>query len=549
MSCPRCGFSEPGPVECPRCGVVFAKLERPRPPRRPRADGRPGRGFPWFEALLITVVVAAGIVVVLRWTRPPAPPRGVSVPGTRRAGPVGGGPENLAPEGGGSRTSPADAATGQGPDVAGTQAGPDVVPPAPAGRLSSSSAGRPSSSSTLNVPRPEDAPKPPSFPTEMRELALAAGDEADYRSLIDAVLARVEIDSSHLDKAEALVKRNPGVPEVGRLAEAALELAAQQAGRRGRQLDSVRYRERAAELAPESRGAWLRLVAVHEESGDWRDAELAARRGLSALPDESALHLALARALAQQGRDEDAADVLRHRLASRDDEAARRALAQLERQLSSVAGFARRASAHFDVRFEGGQDATLGSALLKVLEDKYSMLSRTLDFEPDRAIPVVLLPDDTFRTATSAPAWAGAFYSHGDGRIRVRTGDLTAGFVPVDLERTLTHELAHAFIHARTRGAIPDDINEGLAQYLSGKRLGYRLDPSRAAVRAGQMKVDDFYDSALSLVEYLVDRYRQPALNDLLKEAGATGSVDQAFRRTFHQTYDETRAEWLRQLQ
>jgi tetratricopeptide (TPR) repeat protein len=255
----------------------------------------------------------------------------------------------------------------------------------------------------------------------MREVALAPGDEDDYRSLTDAVLARVEIDSSHLDKAEALVGRNPGVPEVGRLAEAALELAAQQASRRGRHTDAARYRERAAELAPDSRGAWLRLVAAHEENGEWREAERAARRGLSALPDESALHLALARALAQQGRDEDAADVLRHRLATRADDAARRALAQLERQLQSVAGLARRASAHFDIRFEGGQDASLGNALLKVLEEKYAMLARTLDCEPDREIPVVLLPDETFRSATDAPGWAGAFYSQADGRIRVRT--------------------------------------------------------------------------------------------------------------------------------
>ncbi len=385
--------------------------------------------------------------------------------------------------------------------------------------------------------------------TRARELPLAAGDEGDYRSLVDAVLARAEMEPWHLDKAEGLLRRNPGVPEVGRLAEAALELAAQQASRRGRQVDAVRYRERAAELRPESRGAWRRLVAAHEENGEWREAELAARRGLSALPDESSLHLALARALSQQGRDEDAADVLRKRLAMRDDPAARRALAQLETQLQSVAGLARRASAHFDIRFEAGQDGTLGNALLKVLEEKYAMLARTLDFEPDREIPVVLLPDETFRSATSAPAWAGAFYSHADGRIRVRTRDLSAGFVPVDLERTLTHELAHAFIHARTRGAIPDDINEGLAQYLSGKRLGYRLDPARAAVRNGQMSVDDFYDAALSFVEYLVDRHRQSALNELLKAAGDTGSVDQAFRRTFHQTYDETRAEWLRSLQ
>lgn len=38
-------------------------------------------------------------------------------------------------------------------------------------------------------------------------------------------------------------------------------------------------------------------------------------------------------------------------------------------------------------------------------------------------------------------------------------------------------------------------------------------------------------------------------MNDLLKYAGETGSVDQAFRRVFHQSYDETREEWIKHLQ
>jgi tetratricopeptide (TPR) repeat protein len=377
---------------------------------------------------------------------------------------------------------------------------------------------------------------------------LPPDDAATYQSLVQVVEARAEIESSQVDQAEALLGRHPGVPEVGRMVEELLELAARQAGGRSQPVDAVRYRERAVELRPESSGVWLRLVAAHGQSGAWPEAERAARRGLTALPDESALHLALARALSRQGRDEDAADVLRRRLAVRDDAAARAELSRLERELQSVAGLARRTSPHFTLRFEGREDAALGSALLQVLEEKHAMLSRTLDFEPDRAIPVLLLPRETFRSASSAPDWAGAYYSRSDGRIRIGTRDLSAGFVPVDLERTLTHELVHAFVHARTRGAVPDDINEGLAQYLSGKRLGYRLDPGRAVVREGRMKVDDFYDSALSFVEYLIDRYRQPALNELLRHAGETGSVDQAFRRTFHQTYDETREEWLRQL-
>jgi hypothetical protein len=376
---------------------------------------------------------------------------------------------------------------------------------------------------------------------------LTPEDTAVFANLARAIAARAEIDSSHVDQVERLHASYPGVPAVDQALEAVLEAAAYQSGARGRQVDSVRYREEASELLPERPGVWLRLIAMHEERRAWPDAERAARRALSSLPDESSLHVALARALSQQSRDEEAADVLRRRLIARDDPAARATLARLEAALASVAGLARRSSAHFSVMFEGQPDDALGSSLLQTLEEKYAMIARTLDYEPTQPVPVILYPREVFK-ATGAPGWAGATYSHGDGRIRVGTRDLSAGFVPLDLERTLTHELTHAFVHGLTRGAVPRDVNEGLAQYLSGKRLGYRLDPARVAPSNERVKVDDYYDSALSFVEYLLDRYRQPAMNDLLKYAGETGSVDQGFQRAYHQGYQETRQEWIKTL-
>jgi hypothetical protein len=378
--------------------------------------------------------------------------------------------------------------------------------------------------------------------------ALSPEDADAFQSLIHAVGARAEILPSQVEQAEVLLGRHPASPDVGRLLEQVLEVAARQASQRGRAVDAARYRERVTELRPASLAAWRLLLGGHQASGAWREAERAARRGLSALPDESVLHLALARALSKQDRDEEAADVLRRRLASRDDPAARSELERLEKEIRSVAGLARRTSAHFNVRFEGQEDAALGNALLRVLEEKYSMLARVLECEPDREIQVVLYPREAFRAHSQAPEWAGGYYSHSDRRIRIGTRDLSPGFVPVDLERTLTHELAHAFIHARTRGAVPDDVNEGLAQYLSGRRLGYRLDPARAVVRDGRMEVDDFYDSALSFVEFLLDRHRQSTMNEMLKHAGEAGDVDTAFRRAYRQSYDETREEWLRRL-
>jgi hypothetical protein len=209
---------------------------------------------------------------------------------------------------------------------------------------------------------------------------------------------------------------------------------------------------------------------------------------------------------------------------------------------------AHQAGSHFSIRFEGRADDTLGRALERMLEDKYVLLARTLEFEPDRTIPVILYPQMVFRSVSLAPDWAAGTYSRSDGRIRIGIRGLTPDFVPVDLERTLTHELTHAFVDWRTRGIAPDDVNEGLAQYLSGRRLGYRLAASRAVVRDGRMKVDDFYDAALSFVEYLLERYRQSDMTDLLEVMGETGSVDQAFLHAYRRGYDELRREWIAQL-
>ena len=380
------------------------------------------------------------------------------------------------------------------------------------------------------------------------DLALSFEDRALLAALLDVINSGSEVDESQIRQAEELHSRHPKADSVHRALEGLLEVAAQQAHKQNRPQEAVRYRMRATELWPETGMFWLRLVLYFEERQAWRDAESVARRGISACPGAAELHRELATALMRQGRDDEAADVLRRLLARRDDYAARELLARLEKQLGSVAGLARQASFHFSVRFEGEPDDALGRALLQTLEDKHGMLSHILEFEPEGEIQVILYPRQAFRSISTSPGWAGGYYSHFDGRIRIGVRDLSAGFVPLDLERTLTHELTHAFVASRARGAIPDDVNEGLAQYLSGRRLGYRLDPNRAVTRDGRMKVDDFYDSALSFVEYLLDRYRQATMNDLLKYAGETHNVDQAFRRAYRQSYEEMREEWIKQL-
>lgn len=518
MGCPRCGFSEPGSAECPRCGVVFAKLDRPGALKTPTAPARPWmRSLAWRYAVLV-LVLSLALAALLSRHHPRSLPKA-----TEPAAPPDAGRNTAA--------SPTGPSQSRGPT------------------------GSPQESADVEQALPSWVilPSPVASPPSRGSVALAPTaqprDADDLAALLRRVEEREALDSSHIDQAEALFARRPGHAPTRRLLRELLWEAARQAEERDRLTTGRRYVERATELLPEDRVVWLKLIESHEAARRWAEGERAAERGLSELPDDTGLHVALARALSQQGRDREAADLLRRHLIKRPGAAvARRELARLERVLDSVAGLEHRTSSHFSVHFDGEADDDLGRALLEVLEEKHEMLARTLGCEPEREIPVVLLPRRTFREVSSAPHWAAGYFSHSDARIRIGTRNLAPGFVPLDLERLLTHELAHAFIFARTGGAVPTDINEGLAQYLSGKRLGYRLDPSRAEVREGRMNVRDFYDSSLSFAEYLIGRYRQQGLNELLEYAGETGSAEQAFRRAFARTYEETREEWLKSL-
>ena len=515
--CPRCGAPDAGGAECPRCGVVFAKMRRsPAPP--PREDSppeTPERRLDRLDVALLAVLVVAGAFWYRSTTSPPAEsgpapsPRAVS----RRA------------------PRPARAAEPPDPGLAGAPAPPELPEP----------------------PQPPDEAPPEPAPAARPPADAAAVPEADRQALGRlAALARegAGIAVADIYAAEDLFAKHPEHPQVRRMIERLLRAAARQEEAAGRPLEAARHYVRATELLPESPGAWWALVALHSRARDWSEAERAARRGLSALPSDAWLHRALATALMRQDRNDEAADVLRRLLARAEDGEARTLLARLERELATARGMAQRTSSHFRLRFEGSADDPLGAAVLRVLEEKYDMLARILDGAPDDQIPVVLYPRQAFREVSDSPGWVGANYNHFDGRIRIGTRDLSAGLVPLDLERTLTHELTHAFVDAVARGPVPSTINEGLAQYLSGRRLGYRLARARTVPGPdGRLLVRDFYDAALSFVEYLLERHRQSSMNDLLRRLGQTRNFEEAFRRAYGETYAGMREEWLRQLE
>src|SRR5262245_3708569 len=75
MNCPRCGQTGVTDAACPRCGVVFAKLQAPRrrppSPVRERAPERPAGSR--TVTLLLGALAAAAVAAILR--RGPEPRR------------------------------------------------------------------------------------------------------------------------------------------------------------------------------------------------------------------------------------------------------------------------------------------------------------------------------------------------------------------------------------------------------------------------------------------------------------------------------------------
>jgi len=204
---------------------------------------------------------------------------------------------------------------------------------------------------------------------------------------------------------------------------------------------------------------------------------------------------------------------------------------------------------HFNVRYDGAAVDSVGHEILRALERHYATLAGSLDHQPQSSISVILFTNQAYYDASGAPAWSGGAFDILDGRIRVPIGGLTASLTP-DMDGTLLHELTHAFVADLTHGMAPRDIQEGLAQYMEGKRCDALLgnDGMRALADGRVPGVMGYYLGALSFVEYLIANRGTSGMNDLLKAMAETGSLDQSFRQVYGQGYNETRGLWIARL-
>jgi tetratricopeptide (TPR) repeat protein len=228
----------------------------------------------------------------------------------------------------------------------------------------------------------------------------------------------------------------------------------------------------------------------------------------------------------------------RHAASLRPDAEVEAALQKAQRDKLEEEQYKENESSHFMLRYSGASEPALARAVLHTLERHYESIESELSYSPPDSIGVILYTQQVFADITRAPNWVGAL---NDGRIRVPVQGLSD--VTPDLSRVLKHELTHSFVQQKTRGHAPTWVQEGLAQWMEGKRSDvnaaallrmYKADPAMGVLHfsGDWMKMSGAdsgiaYAWALANVEYIV---QAGGMNDIDRILGrlATGEAPEA---------------------
>jgi len=232
----------------------------------------------------------------------------------------------------------------------------------------------------------------------------------------------------------------------------------------------------------------------------------------------------------------------KHAASLRPDAEVEAALHKAQRDMQEEEQYKENESSHFMLRYSGASEPALARAVLHTLERHYGAIESELSYSPPDSIGVILYTQQTFADITQAPNWVGAL---NDGRIRVPVQGLSD--VTPELSRVLKHELTHSFVQQKTRSYAPSWIQEGLAQWMEGKRSDanaatlvrmYKADPAMGVLHFGgdwmKMSGSDSgvaYAWALANVEYIL---QAGGMNDIdrILDRLATGESPEIAVRT-----------------
>jgi tetratricopeptide (TPR) repeat protein len=234
----------------------------------------------------------------------------------------------------------------------------------------------------------------------------------------------------------------------------------------------------------------------------------------------------------------------------RPDPEVEQALEKAERDKAEEESYREGETAHFSLKYYGGAAPDLARGILRALEDDFRDLESQLDYTPPEQISVILYTGQAFADITRAPSWVGAL---NDGRLRIPVQGLDA--VTPELAHVLKHELTHSFITQKSRGRAPTWLQEGLAQWMEGRRSSSTAGGLVAAASQGgatslaslegswmglPSDLAGFaYAWSLAVVESMIQAGGVGDLSRLLDRIATSPSTEAAVRETLHSDYSD----------
>jgi tetratricopeptide (TPR) repeat protein len=247
-------------------------------------------------------------------------------------------------------------------------------------------------------------------------------------------------------------------------------------------------------------------------------------------------------------------------LALRPDAEVQAALEKAQRDKQEEENYRENESSHFTLRYSGESEPGLAREILRTLEAHFSAIESELNYTPPEPIGVILYTRQAFADITRAPGWVGAL---NDGRIRVPVQGLTQ--LTPELSRVLKHELTHSFVRQKTRANAPTWLQEGLAQWMEGKRSGpnaqvlLQVYDAKQAMSLGDLEapwlrfsndvVGYAYAWALANIEYIIQTEGTTGVERILDRLAAGSTTEAAVREVLRSDYSdlmESTAQYLR---
>lgn len=244
----------------------------------------------------------------------------------------------------------------------------------------------------------------------------------------------------------------------------------------------------------------------------------------------------------------------------RPDAEVQAALEKAQRDKQEEENYRENESSHFSLKYSGGAEPGLAREVLRALETHFAAIESELNYTPPEPIGVILYTQQAFADITRAPGWVGAL---NDGRIRVPVQGITQ--LTPELSLVLKHELTHSFVRQKTGAAAPTWVQEGLAQWMEGKRSAMNAAMLLQVYDAKQaMSLRDLegpwmglsnpmagyaYAWALANIEYIVRVDGMTDVGRILDRIATGSTTETAIRDVLHNDYDDlmkSTAQYLR---